>query len=294
MPEVYSVFEGGGVRGTALVGAVAAAEEMGVRSSAVAGASAGAIVGSLVAAGYSAAEMRTLLTEKSFRDFKDPISRFTSLRWIKAWRRLGFYKGDAFRQWISEKLSMKLTGHRHRSPSFEELPLPLTVVAADVVRQKILIFNRRRSPDLPVADAVRMSMSIPLFFCPVPYGNSLVVDGGMLSNFPAWVFEEETREAPLPVLGFRLQPDDVPQRNNLSPREYIQALITTVVRSGHELQNTHVPNLHLIDLPTLGISTTHFDITDTEKDNLYHSGYMQARAYLATHQLEVTDAQGDM
>src|SRR5687768_2196061 len=89
MPEVYSVFEGGGVRGTALVGAVAAAEEMGVRFRAVAGSSAGAIVGSLIAAGYSAAEMRTLLTEKDFRDFKDPTSRFTSLRWIKAWRRLG-------------------------------------------------------------------------------------------------------------------------------------------------------------------------------------------------------------
>ena len=74
MAEVYGVFEGGRVRGTALVGAVAAAEERQITFREVAGSSAGAIVASLLAAGYNAGEMRTLLTETNFKDFKDPIS----------------------------------------------------------------------------------------------------------------------------------------------------------------------------------------------------------------------------
>jgi NTE family protein len=293
MPEVYGVFEGGGVRGTALVGAVAAAEESGVTFRAVAGTSAGAIVASLVAAGYDAGEMRILLTDKNFKEFKDPLSRVPGIRWIKAWRSLGFYKGEAFRQWIGEKISLKLTGLRHRSPSFQDLRLPLTVIAADVVRQQVMVFNERRTPDVPVADAVRMSMSIPFFFCPVRFGNSLAVDGGILSNFPAWVFDEEQQSYPLPVVGFRLEPEDIPQKSNLSPLGFINSLIDTVVRAAPELQNTRLPNLYMVDLPTLGIQTTHFDINDTEKDQLYQIGYKTAQAYFATTQLTLQSEEQD-
>src|ERR1700722_20038315 len=104
MPEVYGVFEGGGVRGTALVGAVAAAEKNGITFRSVAGTSAGAIVASLLAAGYDANEMQTLMMAKNFQDFKDPIGVW-GWRTLWSWWKLAPYKGDAFYRWIGQALS---------------------------------------------------------------------------------------------------------------------------------------------------------------------------------------------
>lgn len=64
-----AVFEGGGVKGIGLVGALAVAEERGYRWVNVAGTSAGAIVASLVAAGYGAGEMKEILQELDYRRF---------------------------------------------------------------------------------------------------------------------------------------------------------------------------------------------------------------------------------
>lgn len=281
MIEVYGVFEGGGVRGTALVGAVAAAEKKGISFRAVAGTSAGAIVASLIAAGYEADEMRTLLTETDFKKFMDPVSRIPLWRRYAAWRQLGLYKGDEFRRWIAEKISIKLTGQRHNSPTFEQLPIPLTVIAADIVRQQVKVFSRRRTPDVAVADAVRMSMSIPLFFCPVRLGEEVIVDGGVLSNFPAWAFEEERKTALLPILGFRLQPDDAPQPKIRSPWALVKALTDTVIRANIPLQIGHLKGLRVIDLPTLGVRTTDFNLEEKKKDQLYQMGYFAALAALA-------------
>src|SRR5687768_16409989 len=84
LADVYGVFEGGGVRGTALVGAVAAAEELNFTFRAVAGSSAGAIVASLIAAGYGAQEIKEIMFRKNFNDFKDPVSRIPGYRRLVA------------------------------------------------------------------------------------------------------------------------------------------------------------------------------------------------------------------
>lgn len=67
--DINAVFEGGGVKGIALAGAVQAAEQRGIRFSRVAGTSSGAIVAALVAAGYTAAEMKQLIEAMPFRSF---------------------------------------------------------------------------------------------------------------------------------------------------------------------------------------------------------------------------------
>lgn len=67
--HVYGVFEGGGARGSALVGGVAAIEKQNITFRSVAGTSAGAIVASLVAAGYSATELLNMMLDNDFKDF---------------------------------------------------------------------------------------------------------------------------------------------------------------------------------------------------------------------------------
>jgi NTE family protein len=280
MPDVYGVFEGGGVRGTALVGAVAAAEERNISFRAVAGTSAGAIVASLVAAGYNASEMNTLLMGKDLREFKDPVA-WPGFRWLSSFRKMGFYRGESFRRWINEQIARKLG---KPSPRFADLPKPLTIVATDVTLQEAKVFNKRRTHDLLVADAVRMSMGIPFFYVPFPYGSSMVVDGGVLSNFPAWAFQEEQKEAPLPILGFRLKPD-APQQEIRSIVDLVQALASTVVKAAVsiQLQVAGIPDLNVIELPTLGVQTTDFDMSQAQKASLYEAGHDRTLAWLLTH-----------
>ena len=279
MPEVYGVFEGGGVRGSALVGAVAAAEELGLTFRAVAGTSAGAIVAALLAAGYDAAEMRTLLTETDFKTFKDPVSPLCALPGLGpliAWQKLGFYKGDAFYEWIAQRLSEKLTGRLFGAPRFEDLRLPLKIVATDVVLKEPVVFSVQDNPKMPVAYAVRMSMSIPFFFVPVPLGESWLVDGGALSNFPAWDFNAERNSAPLPILGFRLQPDDVPPPRIKNMLDLAKALIFTMMSATTPPEVSEVAGLYQLNLPTLGVGTTDFEVAPSKKDELYTRGYSAA------------------
>ncbi len=283
MTEVYGVFEGGGVRGSALVGAVAAAEEQQITFRAVAGTSAGAIVASLIAAGYEASEMQKLLTETNFENFRDAVSpaiHIPLLKWRSAFRHLGLYKGDAFHRWIGEQLSLKLTGRRHESIRFSDLPTPLTVIAADVIRQREEIFSSQDTPNIVVADAVRMSMSIPFFFCPVKFGGGLIVDGGVLSNFPAWVFDAAQGLDPLPILGFRLQQEDEPLPTIRNMWDLAKSLVTTVLKTNIRPQISHLSNLHTIELPTVGVKTTDFDISNEKKEELYSAGYRATLANL--------------
>jgi NTE family protein len=278
---VYGVFEGGGARGPALVGGVAALEKQNITFRAVAGTSAGAIVASLVAAGYSASELLNMMLDKDFQDFKDPVSRIPVLRHLIAWQQMGFYKGDEFYRWIREKISLKITGKRNCSPSFKDLPIPLTVIATDLHNKREIVFSKNNSPELPVADAVRMSMSIPYFFRPVRFGSSLVVDGGLISNFPAWIFQQEENLARLPILGLRLEPDDLYSTEINGPLTLGGSAIDTTIRTQTMLQIANIQDLYIINLPTLGVKTTDFEISVDKKEQLYKAGYDRTQAYFS-------------
>jgi len=280
--HVYGVFEGGGARGSALVGGVAAIEKQNITFQAVAGTSAGAIVASLIAAGYSASELLNMMLDKDFKDFKDPVSHIPVLRHWIAWQQMGFYKGDEFHRWIREKISLKVTGRRNGSPTFKDLPIPLNVIATDLYNKKEMVFNKNNFSDLPVADAVRMSMSIPYFFRPVKFGSSLVVDGGLASNFPAWIFQQNNNFDPLPILGLRLEPDDLSSKEINGLLNLGGAAIDTTIRTHTMLQIANIPELYIVNLPTLGVQTTDFEISADKKEQLYKAGYDRTQTFFAS------------
>jgi len=116
-----AVFEGGGVKGIGLVGAVAVAEERGYQWVNIAGTSAGAIVAALLTAGYSASEMKQIMEELDYNSFKDtsPLDRvpiagpLASLIFEK-----GIYEGKFFETWIKGLLCKK------NVETFNDLVLP--------------------------------------------------------------------------------------------------------------------------------------------------------------------------
>ena len=179
------VFEGGGVKGIGLAGALATLEEREYRPQNIAGTSAGAITAALLAAGYSASELREIIVSLDYRQFQDrgwedkvPLIE----RSLSMLLDLGLYEGDRFLAWIRERLEAKGV-HTFADLVQEEFAddpryrSRLQVIASDVTTHELLVLPRDATklgiePDaLDVALAVRMSMSIPVFFEPVRFLN---------------------------------------------------------------------------------------------------------------------------
>ncbi|HEV2124095.1 MAG TPA: patatin-like phospholipase family protein, partial [Chloroflexota bacterium] len=312
--RVDLVFEGGGVRGIALVGALAVLEEHGFQPQNLAGSSAGAIVATLSAAGYRASELRELIGGLDFRRFKD-TGWEDRVPWagqsLSILRDLGIYEGDAFRDWMAARLEAKgvRTFGDLVHPDYAHQPryrYRVRVLASDVTGQDLLVLPQdalrlgTAPDDLNVAQAVRMSMSIPIFFEPVRFRNArtglehLIVDGGLLSNFPVWLFDSKGVPE-WPTFGLKLvepEPDvSVAQR---LPRQvaaqgglegvidYLKSMAATMMEWQDRIYIRTANFARTIAIPTLGVSAVDFDLSTEQALALYESGRIAAEQFLTT------------
>ncbi len=302
-----AVFEGGGVKGIGLVGALAEAEARGYRWENVAGTSAGAIVAALVAAGFSADEIKAKMDTLDYRDFLDrswwedlPGAFIVSLGLEK-----GIYEGDVFerlmREYLLEKGVRTFGDLRVADAEDEHYRYRLQVVASDVSSGRMVLFPRHAGnygidPDrLEVAKAVRMSMSIPFLFEPVRLRHRLgaaevdsyIVDGGVLSNYPVWLFDARGGELPAwPTFGFRLaepEPANMGHNRISGPVGLLTRIVLTALeaRNAWDIQDDE-SWARTIAIPTLGVGTTDFDLGAAKSAELYASGRDAARTFLDT------------
>ena len=303
------VFEGGGVKGIALVGAFSVLEERGYEPQNMAGASAGAIVAALVAAGYTATELRRIIGELDYDHFKDeswedriPLADRT----LSVLKDLGVYEGEAFLAWMRDLLEAKgvrtfgdLVRREDAEPKYR---YKAQVIASDVTERRLLVLPRDAArlgiddpDDLNVALAVRMSMSIPIFFEPVTLTNAqtgrehLIVDGGMLSNFPVWLFDAE--EPQWPTFGLKLveKPklpigsqlsQERPRGGVLSVIDYLRSLVDTMMAAHDRLYIEEHDFQRTIAINTLGVRTTEFDLSKERAMELFQSGRAAMEEFL--------------
>ena len=295
--KVDAVFEGGGVKGIGLVGAVVATEEQGYQFVNVAGTSAGAIVASLVAAGYSGPEMRQILQELDYNRFKDPgwEDRIPIAGPIySVLTEKGIYEGDFLEDLLRDLLADKgvHTFGDLVMDEFKDNPryrFKLQVVAADVNRGQMLVLPRDieqygAMPDkLNVARAVRMSMSIPFFFRPVLLQDvstgktSFIVDGGVLSNYPVHLFDDGSADPPWPTIGYKLvDPQEGKPRDIRSALSMLTALFATMMEA-HDARYIRDHNfVRTVPVPTMGVGTTEFDLSPEKSEALYQAGHKAA------------------
>ena len=167
---VSLVLGSGGARGLAHIGVIHELQENGYQIQSIAGCSVGALIGGIFAAG-------------KLDEFEHWVSAITKLDIVTlldiAWGKEGLVKGDK----IINKL-VDLVGDK----TIEELSIPFTAVAADVKNEKEVWINSGR-----LFDAIRASISLPLFFTPVKYKEGYLIDGGVLNPVPiAPTFNDET------------------------------------------------------------------------------------------------------
>ncbi len=316
--NVDLVCEGGGVKGIGLAGAYSVLEERGYRPVNVAGTSAGAITAALIAAGYSADELKEIVFGMDFRRFEDkswedriPLAGVP----LSILLTNGIYKGDEFLEWIRGLLAEKNVytfADLHADSDEPKYESRLQVIASDISSRQLLVLPRdaevlgSRWDALEVATAVRMSMSIPIFFEPVRVSNPktnhshVIVDGGMLSNYPVWLFDRADGKVPRwPTFGLLLvEPDPrIPITERIPKPEHAphgaRGLVTLLSSMVHTMMEAHdrlyvekAEYARTIPIPTLGVHTTEFDITHDRAQALYDSGRNAADTFLAAWNFE--------
>ncbi len=311
------VLEGGGVKGIALVGAYSALKEAGYEFPRVAGTSAGAIVGALIAAGMPLAEMQNLMREVDYGKFQDK-GFLDYLGWagkgLSVLFEKGIYEGHYFRQWLDDILSRlgKRTFAQYKIEDPDSsLPLDksykLVVMVSDISTGELvrLPWDYPRyglDPDQQlVADAVRASMSIPFFFEPVQLkwrdsdGNDVVsylVDGGMLSNFPIAVFDRTDGRPPRwPTFGIKLSARPsaprLPKFKIEGALDLAKAMVGTMTGFFDQM---HIDDPCAIKR-TMFVDTAHvksidFDLDEANQQLLFERGWNAARAFITTWNMD--------
>ncbi len=309
------VLEGGGVRGIGHVGALCFAEEQGYQWVNIAGTSAGAFVAAMLAAGYSGQEMYTIMRDEvDFSLFARDrgIDGLAPVEALHLLRQGGLHNGNYIETFIREKMHAKgITTFgdlviREQEPKDSSFRYRLTVIASDISTGQMLRLPQDMSkfgfdPDrLDIARAVRMSASIPFFFIPVAQKdnegrNCLIVDGGLLSNFPVYLFDVPTQPKH-PTFGLRLV-DSPPTpscpwpfnpTNNVL--EITHALLQTMLTAHDRLYIDDHSYVRTIAIPVNGINGTKFNLSPQEADTLYQNGIHAAQDFFSTWDFEAYKA----
>lgn len=317
MPIRNLVFEGGGVKGIAYVGAlqVLQARDLLARVENVGGASAGAITAALVAVGTTAEELNAVLGSTDFASFMDGKG------WVirdaaRLFNHYGVHPGDVFEQWCRQQIgsiTQRTLGEARPDITFAQLEAlaerepgrfrKLYVVTTNLTSQLPEVFSAKTRPDVPLYRAVRMSMSIPLFFEAVPFEQGLYVDGGVSWNYPIDLFDGVARQ---PVLGRPSVPPEVgvcPEtlgfflgtkaqidaaRQGWKPlpvsitdmKSYTQALFGFMLHTSTLLHVDEAALGRTVFIDNAGVGSTEFTLSAAQMQQLVDNGVLATTAWL--------------
>lgn len=267
-----AVFQGGGCKGIAYVGAYKAAYERGVFFTELAGTSAGSIIAALIAAGATPDTLLDIVKNIDFDRFVRPINKpnllqrwierfFCSVLKIKALKKFcvyftmrsfkegfGVFDSKEIEDFVEDSL-FRIT--KKHDVTFNDIIPDLHIVCSDLRRHSVKIWNRSNTPDEPIARAVRASCSIPLFFSPT---DQRYVDGGMLSNLPVHIFSTEPHYNK--VLCFRNEGSSKPSIASFG--DYIMSLVSTIIDGAVNIQQQYLEEAYDVVIKVDAIQATDF------------------------------------
>lgn len=295
------VLEGGGVHGIGFVGATTKLQQDGYSFRKLAGSSAGAIVASLLAAGYTTEELYKIMSHLDYKQFKqkDVLDNFGIVgEAANIVKNFGIYSAQHFEKWLAGLLAQK------NIFTFKDLQERLKVTATDISDSKLLVLPDDLAqfgidPEtFSVAAAVRMSMSIPLFFEPYELKDKdgrihLISDGGMLSNYPVWILDDGISAPQYPVFGLRFSGASNENKTG-KPNflEYLKQIIITFMQA-HDQEyrsNEKGDSERTIYISTKAgnkkISSTDFNIMPDQVQSLFVNGYSAVNNFLKTWNFE--------
>lgn len=261
-PKVALVLSGGGAKGIAHIPVIQALDSLGIVPDLVIGTSMGSIVGGLYAMGYSGDSIAKIannarwdellggkvsLNNVSVEEMSE-FSRYLIDIDVKNYKPI--IKSSLLNdQNLREFLSL-ITYPAYNISNFDKLPIPYRAMATDILNGKAVILDEGS-----IALAMRASMSIPGVFKPVPYQNTILVDGGMLDNFPTDIAKNMGADI---IIGSDVGDDKVTieKLENLSTLIFQSAMLTSNLKND---ENKKLCDILFSHYPNLTYSTGDFD-----------------------------------
>lgn len=324
-----AIFEGGGVRGVALLGALRCCEDLHIHWKKLAGTSAGSLTAALLAANFPIHELEAILSTINYdrilskktspfifngdpsNDLQAPLWMIISLLFTQ---QLGQYSSDPFRDWIAKTIKPR------GIETFADIKIPdpereLKVVVSNITHSEMLVLPDDLNPNLDrltpkqkesrqamlqqhnltdyrqfsIAEAVRLSSSIPLFFKPEKLGDSHILDGGLLSNFPLWIYDRPAGD-PLnppkwPTFGFRLIDQTLSPPQIKNALDLFTASLRAMANARDRYHQRHGDQGRVIniDVTDAKVTTTEFGLSSAKKVKLYCLGYEQTKNFFLHH-----------
>lgn len=271
--KVGVVLSGGGAKGAAHIGVLKAIEEAGIPIDYIAGTSMGAVIGGLYAVGYTSAQLDSIIKGQDWnlvlsdkparkkqtlkeRDFSGKY--LLSVPLIKTTKPevSGLIRGENLNNLLS-----RLTICYHDSVDFNQLPIPFACVATNIIDGKEVVFHNG-----VLAVCIRASMSIPGVFTPVKKDSMILVDGGLVNNYPVDVARDMGADI---IIGSTVQTDRLETKNITNVADILSQLINISTRAKFD-DNIEDSDLHF-QIDTEDFST--MDFKPDVIDSMIHRGW---------------------
>ncbi len=287
-------FKGGGVKGIAFVGALQELDKRNLLGNVqrVAGTSAGALVAAMYALGYSIDHIYTIMKGINFMQFEEAFNP------IGIATHYGLHSGQYIVDMmihLMENSGKGLSGDSTFADAKKAGCLDLYVFATNLNTHSVTEFSADKTPGALIAEAVRASMSIPIFFKAWQFSNSIpdndiYVDGGLMFNYPLSFFDDARfyntpAEANAESLGFYLRTKEQDKEKHalgfdtfLHFARHLFESILDVQDQDFDEDGDEVYRTVIID--DLGILATDFKLTDQDMSNLVASGAKGALSYI--------------
>ncbi len=313
------VFQGGGCKALSFVGAYKESVERGVFFSRVAGTSAGSVIAALISAGATPEDLEQIVLKTNFNSFKhipDPKIKSGGDNWesgILSWgtakhrsiacfmKNLGIFSSIKIEEWIENELRALLEIDDSQKVTFSNLNIPLHVVATEIGGTKPVVWSSETTPDASVAYAVRCSCTIPVYFQPV---DLKYVDGGIVSNLPSFVLNNNYSGSFEKILCFTFEPGnplidikanesspDSSRDHSTSIENYLKNLITATIDGSAYIQTELQKNLHVVEIGRLPLGTVDFDkINQASMQEMFDAGAKATERFFSS---EITNIPGN-
>ena len=293
----YLALKGGGVKGIAYAGALKVLDDEGIYDNIekVAGTSAGSIVSCLIALKYPVQDksnsnvttIESIIEALDLKKFEDHKSK------LRVITKYGLYKGQYFLNWMEDRVVGSPLGLPKKA-TFKDLHdkggMDLHVYSCNINTHSLQEFSYAVTPNIPIAEAVRASMSIPMFFSAWQFpggqfNNHLFVDGGMMMNYPITAFDDHSGPNPT-TLGLYLgtKDDDNPAHAEFGHRkvvDYVKNTFITIRQSQHAHFMTEENDVQrTVFIDDFDLSGVDFNISKATQDSLLMSGIRATQVYL--------------
>lgn len=289
--KVGVVLGGGGAKGASHIGVLKYIEEMGIPVDYVAGTSMGSIIGGFYALGYSPEELTKLISEMKWSEYignridRPMLSEEMRLRNSTMVMQVPFSleslldnrKNASFisqlpSAYVNNSSLVNLfndlcIGYQEEM-DFNDLPIPFACVATDMITGKEVVLRNGS-----ISTAMRASMAIPGVFSPVTIGDKVLVDGGLVNNFPADVLRDMGADI---IIGVEVTSTKTVTADDLKslPQVFARLLITST--SAKRQENRAMCDVHIVpDISGFGMLSFTPDAIDT----LVGRGYKKANEF---------------